>query len=194
MKKGCLTVVVIFLAICLLFGMCSSNSDSENTDTTSSFEDTSYNIEENITETSEDMSFVDDETMESSTEEFVEETVHTHYFRAATCTEPKTCSCGATEGGAKGHSWENATCTKPKTCSVCGTTSGLAAGHNFSNGNCTICDKEDPDYVRVTMVWIPTNGGTKYHTHAGCSNMDNPEKVTQSEAESRGFTPCKRCH
>lgn len=44
------------------------------------------------------------------------------------------------------------------------------------------------------MVWIPTNGGTKYHTYAGCSNMKNPIQVTLSEATAQGFTPCKRCH
>ena len=119
---------------------------------------------------------------------------HTHIFSAATCTTPKTCSCGATEGEANGHNWKDATCSDPKTCTVCGTTSGLTAGHNFSNGKCTTCGKADPDYNHETMVWIPTNGGTKYHTHAGCSNMEDPEQVTQSEAESRGFTPCKRCH
>ena len=119
---------------------------------------------------------------------------HTHNFNAATCTAPKTCSCGATEGEANGHNWKDATCSDPKICTVCGTTSGLTAGHNFSNGKCTTCGKADPDYNHETMVWIPTNGGTKYHTHAGCSNMEDPEQVTQSEAESRGFTPCKRCH
>lgn len=119
---------------------------------------------------------------------------HTHNFNAATCTTPKTCSCGTTEGEANGHNWKDATCSDPKTCTVCGTTSGLTAGHNFSNGKCTTCGKADPDYNHETMVWIPTNGGTKYHTHAGCSNMEDPEQVTQSEAESRGFTPCKRCH
>ena len=119
---------------------------------------------------------------------------HTHSFSAATCTTPKTCSCGATEGDANGHNWKDATCSDPKICTVCGTTSGLTAGHNFSNGKCTTCGKADPDYNHETMVWIPTNGGTKYHTHAGCSNMEDPEQVTQSEAESRGFTPCKRCH
>lgn len=118
-----------------------------------------------------------------------------HIWKAATCTHPKTCTnCGTTEGSANGHSWKSATCTDPKTCSVCGTTSGLTAGHNFSRGKCTTCGKADPDYSHETMVWIPTNGGTKYHTHAGCSNMEDPEQVTQSEAESRGFTPCKRCH
>lgn len=122
------------------------------------------------------------------------EPTHTHSFSAATCTTPKTCSCGATEGKASGHSWKDATCSEPKTCTVCGATSGLTAGHNFSNGKCTTCGKADPDYNHETTVWIPTNGGTKYHTYAGCSNMDNPEQISQSEAESRGFTPCKRCH
>ena len=158
---------------------CQLSNQIESSDTT-----------DNTTETTETTNTTD------NTTETTEATnpPHTHTYSAATCTRPKTCSCGATEGSAEGHSWNNATCLKPKTCSVCGMTSGLTAGHNFSGGKCTLCGKDDPDYVRVTMVWIPTNGGTKYHTHAGCSNMDNPEKVTQSEAESRGFTPCKRCH
>ena len=120
--------------------------------------------------------------------------VHVHSFSEADCTTPKTCSCGATDGKANGHSWIDATCSEPKTCSVCGTTSGLTAGHNFSKGKCTTCGKADPDYVSETMVWIPTKGGTKYHSRSNCSNMDDPEQVTQSEAERRGFTPCKRCH
>ena len=119
---------------------------------------------------------------------------HVHSFSDATCTAPKTCSCGATEGAANGHTWKDATCSDPKTCTVCGTTSGLTAGHNFSDGKCTTCGKADPDSNHETMVWIPTKGGKKYHTHAGCSNMEDPEHVTQSEAESRGFTPCKRCY
>ena len=119
---------------------------------------------------------------------------HTHSYRPATCTAPKVCSCGVTEGKANGHNWKEATCSEPKTCTVCGITSGLTAGHTFSGGKCTTCGKADPDQNHTTMVWIPTKGGTKYHTKAGCSNMDNPEQVTLSEAESRGFTPCKKCH
>ena len=122
------------------------------------------------------------------------EPAHVHKFSAATCTSPKTCSCGSTEGKAKGHDWKDATCSSPKTCKSCGTTSGLTAGHNFSKGKCTTCGKEDPDYNHETMVWIPTKGGTKYHSRPGCSNMDDPKEVTQSKAESLGFTPCKRCH
>ena len=118
-----------------------------------------------------------------------------HNWNAATCTAPKTCTtCGTTEGNAAGHNWKDATCSDPKTCTICGTTSGLTAGHTFSDGKCTQCGKADPDSTHETMVWIPTKGGTKYHTRADCSNMKNPENVTKSKAESLGFTPCKRCH
>ena len=44
-----------------------------------------------------------------------------------------------------------------------------------------------------TMVWIPVNGGTKYHSTASCSGMIDPERVTVSEAIELGFEPCKRC-
>ena len=43
------------------------------------------------------------------------------------------------------------------------------------------------------MVWIPTNGGTKYHSHSGCSNMKNPRQVSKGEAESLNYEPCKKC-
>ena len=48
-------------------------------------------------------------------------------------------------------------------------------------------DRNDP------MVWIPTNGGTKYHSYSDCSGMYNPRKVHESEAKALGFTPCARC-
>ncbi len=44
------------------------------------------------------------------------------------------------------------------------------------------------------LVWVPTNGGTKYHTHAGCSKMIDPIQVTRATAEKNGYTPCKRCY
>ena len=44
------------------------------------------------------------------------------------------------------------------------------------------------------MVWIPTGGGTKYHSRSSCSNMNNPAHVPISQAIARGFTPCKRCY
>lgn len=44
------------------------------------------------------------------------------------------------------------------------------------------------------MVWIPTNGGTKYHSISSCSGMNDPQQVPLSSAEAQGFTPCKKCH
>lgn len=120
---------------------------------------------------------------------------HTHNYKAATCTAPKTCtSCGATQGSANGHDWKDATCTAPKTCAVCGNTSGSANGHSFSDGKCTKCGVSDPNYVKDTIVWVPASGEGKYHSKASCSNMVNPQQMTKSEAISQGYEACKRCH
>lgn len=48
--------------------------------------------------------------------------------------------------------------------------------------------------TQTVMVWIPTHGGTKYHSKASCSGMDDPERVTLEEAQALGFTPCGRCY
>lgn len=37
---------------------------------------------------------------------------HTHSYSAATCTEAKKCSCGATEGSARGHDYKEGVCTR----------------------------------------------------------------------------------
>ena len=46
----------------------------------------------------------------------------------------------------------------------------------------------------ANYVWIPTNGGTKYHKSSGWSNMIDPLHVSLDEAIDRGFTACKRCY
>lgn len=55
---------------------------------------------------------------------------------------------------------------------------------------------ETPQAAQDTeeRVWIPTNGGSKYHSNPGCSKMKNPQEVTISQAQSRGYTACKRCY
>lgn len=121
-------------------------------------------------------------------------TQHAHSFSNATCTEPAKCSCGAINGSAKGHNWKSATCTEKKTCTVCGTKEGTTTAHNYSGGRCTVCYAQDPNYVSDVLVWIPTNGGTKYHSHSGCSKMKNPIQVPKSSAVSQGFGPCARCY
>jgi len=44
------------------------------------------------------------------------------------------------------------------------------------------------------MVWIPTKGGQRYHSHSGCSGMEDPAYVTITDAKNAGFTPCGRCY
>lgn len=43
------------------------------------------------------------------------------------------------------------------------------------------------------LVWIPTDGGTKYHSKSTCSGMDSPEQVTEKEAIDQGFSKCGKC-
>lgn len=64
------------------------------------------------------------------------------------------------------------------------------AGHSQSGAGVTVPAPEQGE----NLVWIPTNGGTKYHTSAKCCNMKNPIQVTLETALANGFTPCKRCH
>lgn len=43
------------------------------------------------------------------------------------------------------------------------------------------------------MVWI-SETGTKYHSNPSCSNMNNPQQVTLTEAQNMGLEPCKKCY
>lgn len=63
---------------------------------------------------------------------------HSHRWKEATCTEPKTCvSCDQTEGEALGHDWQEATCTQSSRCSRCQKTNGKPLGHNWTEATCT---------------------------------------------------------
>ncbi len=71
-------------------------------------------------------------------------------------------------------------------------------GTASSNSNSSIGDSSVtvPTVIQTgsDMVWIPTNGGTKYHSNAYCSKMKDPKQVSREQAEANGFTPCKKCH
>ena len=72
---------------------------------------------------------------------------------------------------------------------------GLSSGPSSkpsSSTSSTVKPNPEPNTGSSNMVWIP-NSGSKYHSHAGCSNMKNPSQVTKSEAENRGYEPCKKC-
>lgn len=182
MKK----LLVFFLALALCFGLLgcaevgidntqSSNTQSQSIQTTETAK---------VTESTE-------ATQAAETEEVTETTITTDATEATTATEATEVTTATRP--VHTHTWQAATCSAPKTCTACGATSGLTAGHTFSEGQCTACGKADPDYKQVTMVWIPTKGGTKYHSKESCSGMDDPEHVTKSQAEQKGFTPCKKC-
>lgn len=60
-----------------------------------------------------------------------------------------------------------------------------------SNNGVTVPEKEE---IEGDLVWVPVNGGTKYHSKAGCSNMIEPIQVSEDTALNNGYSPCKRCH
>ena len=183
MKKGCtgcfsscLIVALIILIFSVIVAVIVPDSTNEAND--SSIATTNSTIE-NTTDT------IPTETA----------TIHTHIYSNATCIAPKKCNiCSQTEGDALGHSWVDATCTNPKTCSVCSKTTGSPSSHHYADGKCTMCEKADPSDPRNIIVWIPTNGGAKYHSYSSCSNMKNPQKVTLAYAREHGFQGCARCN
>ena len=74
-------------------------------------------------------------------------------------------------------------------------------GIDYATGDSWIEDTEAttaiapaPETSADVYVWIPTNGGTKYHSNPNCSGMKNPEQVTLNTAIGRGFTACKKCY
>ena len=126
--------------------------------------------------------------------------VHTHDYSAATCTTAATCSCGAENGSALGHSWSETTCTAAKKCSRCGKTDGEALGHAYSQGQCSRCNAADPDYrepdTSTQTVYI-TKTGKKYHSRKTCPGLSNAKAVydsTLSDAKSSGLEACSKCH
>lgn len=104
---------------------------------------------------------------------------HSHVFSDATCTTPRTCSCGATEGSATGHNWKDANYTSPKTCTVCGATEGNpldVPGKENYHGH----------------VYTGGSSSKKYHYEAQCAGK-NSHEITWDEVERRGLGPCGTC-
>jgi len=125
MKKILSIVLILSLAFC--FCACGNKRGEVSSDTNATY---SQNESQAVS------------TPASSTSS----STHTHTYSAATCTAPKKCSCGATEGKALGHTWQEATCKVPKTCSVCNATEGKTSNHKYSAGKCVYCgDKQKID-------------------------------------------------
>lgn len=115
---------------------------------------------------------------------------HEHNFANATCTAPKTCECGATEGEALGHTWTEATCKAPKTCSVCKATEGSLGAHKndvtleavaptctedglTAGVKCSVCNT-----VTTKQTTVPATGHTFIDGECSCGEEYVPTSVT----------------
>lgn len=78
--------------------------------------------------------------------------------------------------------------TERKTASSSTESHGSSAG---DNGSVTLPNESENE---GNLVWVPVNGGTKYHTKSSCSNMKEPMQVSLETAIENGYEPCKRCH
>lgn len=131
--------------------------------------------------------------------------IHIHSFTDATCTTPRTCYCGATDGSAKGHIWNEATCNAPKTCSACKITEGLALAHVWKDATysspktCTLCGKTEGNPLDVPgkenyhgHVYTGGPYSEKFHYEAQCAGKKSHE-ITWEEVERRNLGPCGTC-
>ena len=146
--------------------------------------------------------------------------VHEHTWKAATCTEPKTCTeCEKTEGNALGHTWEEATCSSPKTCSRCGETEGAPLGHTVENwtqiepssctehgiesGVCLICGEtveqelalldHTPGEWEVTVAATENSRGIRVKKCLVCGKEleKEPFSLSKEEIKSLYISKCK---
>ena len=67
-----------------------------------------------------------------------------------------------------------------------------SSSSNSSSSNSVIVPTESE--TGENLVWVPTNGGEKYHSKKSCSNMKDPVQITKESAKARGYTACGRCY
>ena len=124
---------------------------------------------------------------------------HVHEFADATCTAPKSCSCGATEGEALGHTYESVV-TAP-TCEADGyTTYTCHCGYTYT-GDTVAAPGHDYEAV-VTEPTCLENGFTTYTCACGYSYIgttviteghEYEAVVTEPTCTANGYTTYT-CH
>lgn len=188
-KKIALIVVIVFLLFFFIVAACAPNTEptaiptTEPTSAPTTEPTTAPTTEPTTTPTTEPSTAPTTEPTTAPTTEPTTtpttEPPHTHNFNPATCTTPKTCSCGATEGEANGHSWKEATYSSPKTCTVCGSTEGNpldVPGKENYHGH----------------VYTGGESSKKYHYESQCAGK-NSHEITWEEVERRNLGPCGTC-
>lgn len=66
-------------------------------------------------------------------------------------------------------------------------------GGGSSGGGRDSWDTGDDRSADSGYVWV-CETGKKYHSHSGCSGMENPWQVSLEEAKGMGKTACKKCY
>lgn len=72
------------------------------------------------------------------------------------------------------------------------TTTVTSSSNNSDSGDHVVVPTQAD--TEGNLVWVPTNGGKKYHSKPTCSGMIDPIQVTLEHAEENGYTACNRCH
>lgn len=70
---------------------------------------------------------------------------------------------------------------------------GGSSSSSGSNGGTSI-DVPSSDIAGENLVWVPVNGGERYHRKPSCSKMIDPYQIPMEEAKSRGYTACGKCY
>lgn len=172
-------IIAFLLAYILCFGLCACKDSSPAQDTpgTSASENSLQPENVNTTETNISSNTTENTLRTENTEN--NQPVHTHTWSAATCTAPKTCACGATEGSAKEHIWKEATYTFPKICALCGKTDGSPL--------------EAPEKENYHgHVYTGGSNSKKYHYETNCAGKYSHE-ITWEEVIRHGLEPCGTC-
>lgn len=72
--------------------------------------------------------------------------------------------------------------------------SSTSSSGSTSSGGGTSVTVPSHSETEGNLVWVPTKGGTKYHSKSSCSQMEDPIQVSIETAIANGYTACGRCH
>ncbi len=194
-------LISLLLAVCMLFclsacGATETSSNPTNTPSESQL-DTSQNTDK-ITSTETENSQVSSNTEETNENDNTQSQTQMNQSKPTIITNQPTHT----------HSYSNATCTSPKKCS-CGATNGNALGHNYSGKYCTRCGASNPNYKentqsnsnhthyyssRVTTEATCAKEGVRTYTcSCGNSYTEKISKTTYHDWEYATCTKPKTC-
>ncbi|MBQ8203914.1 MAG: hypothetical protein IJZ75_06515 [Clostridia bacterium] len=103
---------------------------------------------------------------------------HTHSFSAATCTEAKKCSCGATDGNALGHDYKDGKCSR------CGAADPNAVSYTpiAKKGGTWSCQWFSGENAGSSTLVIYEDAPDGYMLYIGGYRLASPEEMNSEEA------------